>query len=54
MNPKRVYGPYTLVGIIVVRVDDPNFLGSFPPQRKAHVCMVFLLAWFTSSSCHDS
>ena len=25
MNPKRVYGSYTLMGIIVVRVYDPQF-----------------------------
>ena len=25
MNPERVYGSYTLIGIIVVRVYDPQF-----------------------------
>ena len=25
MNPKRVYGSYTLLGVIVVRVYDPSF-----------------------------
>ena len=25
MNPKRVYGSYTFIGIIVLRVYDPNF-----------------------------
>ena len=33
MNPKRVYGgQYTLIGIIVIRVYDPNFRVHFVPK----------------------
>ena len=32
MNPKRVYGSYTLIGIIVLRVYDPNFGVHFVPK----------------------
>ena len=32
MNTKRVYGSYTLIGIIVVRVYDPNFRLHFVPK----------------------
>ena len=32
MNPKRVYGSYTLLGIIVLRVYDPNFRVHFVPK----------------------
>ena len=32
MNPKRAYGSFTLIGIIVVRVYDPNFRVHFVPK----------------------
>ena len=36
MNPKRVYGSYTLIGIIVLRVYDPNFRVHFVPKVELH------------------
>ena len=33
MNPKRVYGSYTLIGIIVVRIYDPDFSVHFVPKE---------------------
>ena len=34
MSPKRVYGSYTLIGIIVVRVHDPPTLGFMSSPRN--------------------